>query len=131
MAGRVCWDSPGNRVQDRLVFCLNATIAIGKGSMILSTITGDAKQVTIRLGVRLDASMHQAFRDAYRGMPRSANYCLDFRETDFMDSSALGMLLLLREYVQEYNSSITLRCCHEGIKQQLLECNFDKLFHIE
>jgi anti-anti-sigma regulatory factor len=47
-----------------------------------------------------------------------------------MDSSALGMMLLLREYVGGDQSKIIIKDCPHPIKTLFLVSNFDQLFTI-
>jgi anti-anti-sigma factor len=53
--------------------------------------------VTLSVGQRLDFNGHQEFRRAYEGQLGVTEYVVDLTETEYIDSSALGMLLLLRE----------------------------------
>jgi len=48
-----------------------------------------------------------------------------------MDSSALGMLLVLKERTGGGETAITLKNCNKEIKNILSISNFDKLFTIE
>jgi len=53
--------------------------------------------VTLSIGQRLDFNCHQEFRAAYEGRSEVSEYVVDLTRTEYIDSSALGMLLLLRE----------------------------------
>ena len=59
----------------------------------------DGKKLTIKITGRFDFGKHQEFRDAYErvdGTPK--RYQVDLQGTTYLDSSALGMLLLLRDH---------------------------------
>ena len=73
---------------------------------IRTTVNG--KTINISISGRFDFSNHKEFREAYRNTPAgSANeFVLDMSETDYVDSSALGMLLLLREHAGSEKSKV-------------------------
>ena len=54
--------------------------------------------VTVHLNDRFDFSVHRGFHDACLARPRARSYVIDLEGVGSMDSSALGMLLLLREH---------------------------------
>jgi anti-anti-sigma factor len=54
---------------------------------------------------------------------------LDLAGTEYMDSSALGMLLLLHDYAKDA-SSIEIINCSPDIKAIFAISNFQKLFKI-
>lgn len=80
---------------------------------------------------RFDFSLHKDFRDAYRDKPAGIKYVIDMKNTEYMDSSALGMLLLLREHAGGDSSSISIEGCQEDIRKILTISNFNKLFTIK
>ena len=47
---------------------------------------------------RFDFKDHSTFRDCYRSQNPSAKYTINMKEAEYLDSSALGMMLLLREH---------------------------------
>ena len=55
---------------------------------------------------------------------------IHFGEVDYLDSSALGMLLLLREKAEGTGKSVILAGLHGTVKQVLDIANFGKLFSI-
>lgn len=97
---------------------------------ISSQLTNEGHDVTIRTDERFDYSAHSEFRAAYKDSPTNANYTVDMSHTSYMDSSALGMLLLLREYAGGDNSSIHITGCNPEIKKILEISNFHKLFQV-
>ncbi|MDH5693455.1 MAG: STAS domain-containing protein [Gammaproteobacteria bacterium] len=97
---------------------------------ITSSVSGDGNTVTISITGRFDFNDHSSFRDAYRDRPPSANYLLDLSATDYMDSSALGMLLLLREHAGGESAKISIGGSKPEIKKILTIANFQKLFEI-
>jgi len=95
-------------------------------------MTKSGTEVTIRISGRFDFSCHKDFRDAYREIPAggSHHYVVDMSTTEYIDSSALGMLLLLREHAGSSGSNVVLRGCRSDVKDILTVSNFDKLFTI-
>lgn len=88
----------------------------------------DGKQLTIKVKGRFDFGKHQEFRDAYeRRQPDSV--IVDLKEATYLDSSALGMLLLLRDHV---GGEPDIRVVHASpdVRKILAISNFDKLFDI-
>lgn len=89
----------------------------------------DNKTATIKINGRFDFSLHNDFRKSYKDISLSAGkYIVDLRNTDYLDSSALGMLLLLKEHAESQSSSVNLVNFSEDIKEILTIASFDKLF---
>ncbi|MFP4147247.1 MAG: STAS domain-containing protein [Halorhodospira sp.] len=78
-----------------------------------------------------DFSLHKDFRQAYKGVEGVRRYVIDLRETEYMDSSALGMLLLLREFAGDLGGEVILRNCSREVRKILEIANFQRLFTIE
>ena len=93
-------------------------------------------QGTARIGLngRFDFSAHRTFREAYSVALESAQVCeleVDLAGVDYLDSSALGMLLMLREKAQAADKTVSLRNCRGAVRQVLDIANFAKLFTIK
>lgn len=100
--------------------------------MTVSTrVDADASLAIIHIQGRFDFSMHQAFRDAYKDMNTVRNVVVDLTKVDYMDSAALGMLLLLREHLQSNSGSITLRRPTGDVRRVLDIANFSRLFKFD
>lgn len=97
---------------------------------ISSNVSDNGNQVTIHLRGRFDFNEHTHFREAYRSHAEDAKYVLDMSGADYMDSSALGMLLLLREHAGGDKADITIAGCRPELKKILTIANFQKLFII-
>lgn len=98
---------------------------------VTSTPSADGRQVTISVRGRFDFSQHQEFRNSYNQPDAGLNYLLDLSAAEYMDSSALGMLLLFRESAEARACQIRIVHCREEIKKILVIANFQKLFVIE
>ncbi len=88
-------------------------------------------EVRIEVRGRFDFSSQRAFRDAYRGFPADRRYRVDLSGAEYLDSSALGMLLLLRKHAGDRRERVVLSGANETIRRILDIANFGKLFTIE
>ncbi len=89
-------------------------------------------QVTIAIEGRFDFSEHKAFRDAYRDIPStSKRFVVDLSKASYLDSSALGMLLLLREYAGGESSPVRISGCSDDVRRVLKIANFERLFILD
>lgn len=94
------------------------------------TTATSGKQHTIKIQGRFDFAMQNEFRKAYEKAASNSDFILDFTATEYMDSSALGMLLLLRDYAGEDKAKVELKNCRSEIKNILEISNFHQLFKI-
>lgn len=98
---------------------------------ITCTEAADGKRVTIEVVGRFDFAAHQDFARAYKQYPRSSRtFVVDLSRADYMDSSAMGMLLQLREHSDRNAGGVTLANSNAGIREILRIANFDKLFQV-
>ncbi|MBN8895148.1 MAG: STAS domain-containing protein [Rhodanobacter sp.] len=85
--------------------------------------------LSLQLGERFDFSIHREFHDACLGAGRVArSYLIDLAEVTHMDSSALGMLLLLREHAGADHADIRIVNAGTELRGTLRVAGFDKLF---
>lgn len=85
--------------------------------------------LNLQLGERFDFSIHREFHDACLGDERVArSYLIDLGEVTHMDSSALGMLLLLREHAGADHADIRIVNAGTELRGTLRVAGFDKLF---
>ncbi len=98
---------------------------------ITSTASADGTTVTIEVTGRFDFAAHQDFAKAYKQYPKGEKtYQVDLTHAEYMDSSAMGMLLQLREYSNKDGGGVTLANGNQGVKEILRIANFDKLFNV-
>lgn len=91
----------------------------------------DDKKLTITVKGRFDFGRHQEFRNAYERQPvRPGTVVVDLKEATYLDSSALGMLLLLRDHEGGDKSSISVINTSSDVRKILAISNFEKLFNI-
>lgn len=93
----------------------------------------DSPKTRIALSGRFDFSSHRLFRDNCEKVLSDAatrEIEIDLGEVSYLDSSALSMLLLLREKAKNADKAIALENCRETVRQVLDVANFNKLFTI-
>ncbi|MBF0284336.1 MAG: STAS domain-containing protein [Magnetococcales bacterium] len=95
------------------------------------TVEEHGQRVTLRLPKQFNFKIQREFQECYRQRPPGRAYEIDFRPVSDMDSSALGMLLLLRSHCGGDKADIRLIHCSPGIKSLLESVKFDALFSIE
>ena len=98
-----------------------------------SSISKEAGTAEVRLSGRFDFNAHRDFRNAYEplmsdGEVRSVN--INLAGVEYLDSSALGMLLMLRDKAAASNKALALTNVRGSVKQVLEIANFGKLFRI-
>ncbi|MCO6055443.1 STAS domain-containing protein [Pseudomonas sp. MOB-449] len=98
---------------------------------ITSMPSGDGQELTITIQGRFDFGAHQEFRDAYERVNITPKrYVVDLQGTTYLDSSALGMLLLLRDHAGGERAQIRLANCNPDVRKILAISNFEQLFQI-
>jgi len=96
-----------------------------------AVLSNDERELVISIDGRFDFNMHSDFRSAYRELPTTTRFIIDLGKATFMDSSAMGMLLLLREHAGEKDANICLKNCNTEIRKILAISNLDKMFVVE
>lgn len=97
---------------------------------VTSELSADGRQLTLFIEGRFDFAAHQDFRAAYEESPQDLSYVVDLLGTQYLDSSALGMLLLLRDHAGGDKAVVRLINCTPDVRTILAISNFSKLFQI-
>jgi len=93
--------------------------------------SNDGKQLIITIKGKFDFSLVQDFRQAYSDVGvNQPVVIIDLRETEYLDSSALGMLINMRKSLGDSVKEIQLVNCRPEIKRILDISRFDKMFVI-
>jgi HptB-dependent secretion and biofilm anti anti-sigma factor len=96
----------------------------------------NTKDDAIAIQLDQEFTFHQQanFRQAYEQNldEQTKAVIIDFAKTDFIDSAALGMLLVLRDHVEKNKQDITIELinCKKEVFEILEISNFSKLFTI-
>lgn len=88
----------------------------------------------IQMSGQFNFQVHRAFKDAYAALLENAaikEIEVEMSKLDYIDSSALGMLMLLNERAKAADKSIAL-LNPSGVVMQVLEvANFGRIFNIK
>lgn len=98
-----------------------------------ATVTAEGERAVISIEGRFDFNRHREFRSACeKALAQSGvrDVEVNFSRVDYIDSSALGMLLMLRDSASAGNKTVKLCNCQGNVKQILDIANFGKLFTI-
>lgn len=99
---------------------------------VSTNFSEENKQMIIMIDDRFDFSLHQQFRDSYsQCVDKNLNYILDLSRTKYMDSSALGMILLLKDFAEMHASKLVIRKPNETVNKILEIAQFHRLMTIE
>jgi len=86
----------------------------------------------IKISGRFDFGIHQDFRKASEQASSGVSTVIvDMGNVDYVDSSALGMLLVLRDKVGESKSAVRIKNSKPEVRKILEIANFNKLFTLE
>jgi len=82
---------------------------------------------------RFDFQVHREFKEAYAPLLDNAavhGIEVEMSAVDYLDSSALGMLMLLNERAKSVNKPVTLLNTSGVVSQVLEVANFSRIFNI-
>jgi anti-anti-sigma factor len=96
---------------------------------INSSVSDNGKVVTIQVSGRFDFATHQEFMRAYKEHARGEKeFVVDLKNAEYLDSSAMGMLLQLRDYGK--GADVRILNGNDAVREILRIANFEKLFSI-
>ena len=91
-------------------------------------ITDQGHIVTVHISGRFDFRVIKEFQRALAYKPRT--WLVDMADVSYVDSSALGMLLLLRERVNGEAERVQLRGVKGQPRDVLMMAKFDTMFRL-
>jgi anti-anti-sigma factor len=98
---------------------------------INTTVSENGDKITISITGKFDFQLYDEFRSAYAETTGlGVSYEVDLAGAEYLDSSALGMLLLLREHAGGELSKIDITHVSDDVRKVLDVANFGKLFNI-
>lgn len=96
---------------------------------IATTLNENGQEATITISGRFDFSQHQDFRSIFDKTPKAVkSFIVDLHEAEYIDSSALGMLLVLRDKVGNQQNQIRIINASPEVRKVLQIANFDRIF---
>lgn len=96
---------------------------------IEATFSSDDKSLTIQIIGVFGFLEHAEFMATYTNKD-IRNCTIDMKAALYIDSAALGMLLLLRDALTE-DAVVSIVRCNAQVKKTLLNSRFDRKFKIE
>lgn len=100
---------------------------------MLPTVEIEGEVGRVVLTGQFDFSSHREFRqvcESLVGNPAVKELLVDFQNVVYLDSSALGMLLLLKEKISTAGKTLALVNCRDAVRQVLEIACFGKIFTI-
>lgn len=90
-------------------------------------------QSRLSLSGRFDFSTHRDFREAYQKLidSRVKHITIDLGGVEYLDSSALGMLLQLKDKADQVRTKIVLESRNSFVNDILATAKFDKIFEVK
>ncbi len=94
-------------------------------------LKADTRELTVNISGRFDFSVHQDIRKATEQVTSTIKQVIiDLKATEYVDSSALGMLLVLRDKIGGDKQKIKIVNASPEVKKILEIASFDKLFSL-
>lgn len=95
-------------------------------------ITSGNGLVAIHLDGRFDFGARRAFAAARdKALANDGRHIqVKFTGVDYVDSAALGMLLILREKAHSTGKSVSIADCSDPVRQLIRVANFERLFNV-
>jgi len=89
----------------------------------------DTKTLILSITKDFDYALAEAFTKAYQQPAK--HYVLDMSKVGYIDSSALGMLLSLREYAFSQGADVSIANMNDVVLEIFRVLNFHKIFKPE
>ena len=97
--------------------------------MIVSQFDEKTETATLLVKGRFDYACQQAFRESFGKYPKGTGFIVDLAEVSYIDSSALGMLLLLRDHSGGQNR-VVIKNANDFVGNALRMARFERLFSL-
>jgi anti-anti-sigma factor len=97
---------------------------------IRSIIQEDGNTLLIVLSESFDVTCYSKFKEVFEPLTQAMAYEVDMSGIDFMDSSGLGLLIMLREHANRFDSSVKLKHPSPVARANLDRALFNELFDI-
>ena len=98
---------------------------------ITSALSADQQELKITVEGRFDFNALRDFRKTYESQSKVPRYVVDLAKAEYLDSSALGMLLALRDYAGGDKADVRIVNSIPDVKKILVVTKLDGLFKVE
>jgi len=99
---------------------------------IETLLSDDGKKLTLTVLGKMDVTLYKEFNDSYKDkIGLVSKVVLNFKDVEYVDSSGLGMLLVLRERSGGDDADIDIINVNPNVKKILETTNFQHLFNIQ
>ena len=100
---------------------------------IIKSQDGASHQLQVIIEKELIFKHYQEFRNSYITEElHNGKYIVDFSHAEHIDSSGLGMILLLKDHAEKFNSVIELKYQKDSTIDKLFKVvKFDKFIHTD
>jgi anti-anti-sigma factor len=89
------------------------------------------RTVTLSINGDFRFDIHPHFTSAYKSIKEfDYHWTVDLSRVGYMDSSALGMLLVFKEHTRGNGKNITLKGANQTVSDVLKIANFHQIFNI-
>lgn len=98
---------------------------------IATRLSENGHEATIIVSGRFDFSQHGNFKSAFEKTPSAVeSFIVDLKEAEYIDNSALVMLLVLRDQVGNQREKIRIVNANPEIRKALKITYFDRIFAV-
>jgi anti-anti-sigma regulatory factor len=104
---------------------------VSNQSSVTARHTANGRGLVIDVVGRLGLEMHREFRNAYESSPPCERYAVNLQRCAGIDSSGLGMLLILRDFAAVEKRNMLVVNCPSRLGRLFDIAKFDRLFTIQ
>jgi anti-anti-sigma factor len=92
----------------------------------------DGRSLELRLRGKFTFANHSSFKPILADIQAKQfdKVELNLKELEFIDSAALGILLLLQEEIKKTHGTLTIRSPQGQVQKMLKIANFSSVFHV-
>lgn len=99
--------------------------------MIEGKIDNSTKTLTVNITGDFSLDSKAQFTSSYKGHRDLKKIIINLSQTNMLDSSGLGLLLLLKDHSDEHDIKVILKSPRGIVKESLTVANINRLFTIE
>ncbi len=98
---------------------------------IVKSVLDNGGGITLKISGKFDVRLHRDFFDAYADSAKPGFiYRVDLSRVSYIDSSALGLLISLKEYAQKHSATVSIINPSELARKTIEAAFFHEIFDI-